>query len=75
LTEKIFLALDQSHHNSPLVATEAEADLVKTFTYRLDGTVLVSEAIFDYRHRSGKYEAGTQIVSVWKYRRVEPNSR
>ena len=52
LTKKKFYASDSKYGHE--VVTEAEAALVDTFTWRLKGSTLVSEVVFDYRRIYGK---------------------
>lgn len=61
---------NQSGHE---VRTEAEADLVDTFTWSLDGPILVFKTIFDYKHRYYNHAPGRDL-RVMKYRRVGPGS-
>ncbi len=51
------------------VATADQADLVDTFTWRLDGSILVFETIFDYKHQYYSHPPGKD-VRIMKYRRV-----
>ena len=52
------------------VETASEADLVDTFTWRLDGQILVSETDFDYRRPYGNHGPGRDL-RIMKYRRVQ----
>ena len=53
------------------VNTEAEADLVDTLTWRLDGPILIFETTFRYQRRYGNHPPGTDFRTI-KYRRVSP---
>jgi beta-lactam-binding protein with PASTA domain len=59
---------DKSGHE---VATAAEADLVDTLTCRIDGSNLVYETVFEYRHQYFNHPPGRE-VRVMTYRRVGP---
>ena len=52
------------------VANEEQADLVDTFTWRLEGSDLVFETIFDYRHEYFNHPTG-RSVRVMRYERVQ----
>jgi hypothetical protein len=53
------------------VATAGQADLVDTFTWRVEGSTLVFETIFDYRHPYSNHQPGKD-VRVMSYRRIAP---
>jgi beta-lactam-binding protein with PASTA domain len=53
------------------VATAAEADLVDTLRWRIEGSTLVYEAIFDYKHEYSNHPPGKD-VRVMSYRRGAP---
>jgi hypothetical protein len=59
---------DKSGHD---VATAAQADLVDTFTCRVEGSTLMYETIFDYRHQYYNHPPGRD-VRVMSYRRIAP---
>jgi hypothetical protein len=59
----------QDGQNWHLVANEAEAALVDTFTWRLEGPVLVWETTFNYKVPSPKHPMGTDL-RILRYRRV-----
>jgi len=59
------------NQNGHEVRTEAQADLVDTFTWSLDGPILVFKTIFDYRHPYYNHAPGREL-RVMKYRRIEP---
>ncbi len=50
------------------VATADQADLVDTFTYRIDGSTLIFETLFDTRRPYGGDPVGKKL-RIWKYRR------
>ena len=50
------------------VATADQADLVDTFTYRIDGNTLVFQTLFDTRKPYGGDPVGKKL-RIWKYRR------
>lgn len=54
------------------VATEDQADIVQTTTLRVNGSILVSELITDYKRQFGGHPPGSKDVYICKYRRVTP---
>ena len=69
VTYQTFAAHDDKYGH--LVATEGEADLVDTFTWRLEGSILVFETIFNYRNPYYNHPRGTDL-RIMKYRRISP---
>ena len=54
-----------------VVPTESQADLVDTTTWRLQGSMLICEATFNYKRQYYQHQPGTDLRVV-KYRRVSP---
>jgi len=52
------------------VETASQADLIDTFTWRLDGSILVFVTVFDYRRAYGNHGPGRD-QRIMKYRRVQ----
>ena len=67
VTHKSFYAGDDKYGHQ--VATEAEADLVNTRTWRIEGSTLVLEGISDYKRRYVNHPPGTDMI-ILKYRRT-----
>jgi len=63
-----YAAHDNTHGHE--VPSAAEADLIDTLTWRLEGSVLVFETTFEYKHTYGNHAPGT-ISRVMKYRRID----
>ncbi len=53
------------------VANQGQADLVDTFTWRIEGATLVFETTFNYKAQYGNHPPGTEF-RIMKYRRVTP---
>jgi beta-lactam-binding protein with PASTA domain len=66
VTYKQFYAGPSPGHS---VQTEAEADLVDTFTCKVEGDLLLFETKFAYKRPYGGHPPGTD-VRIFKYRRV-----
>jgi hypothetical protein len=62
-----FSAHDNQHGHA--VATADQADLVDTLTWKIEGSVLVFETVFDYRRQYFNDPPGKK-VRIMKYRRV-----
>jgi hypothetical protein len=71
VTYKSFFAQDSQHPNGHPVENEAEAALVDTLTWRLEGSILVFETAFNYKARYGNHPICTDLV-ILRYRRVSP---
>ncbi|HKM86720.1 MAG TPA: toll/interleukin-1 receptor domain-containing protein [Terriglobales bacterium] len=69
VTYKTFHAQDGQRRHT--VENEAEAALVDTFTWRLDGSILVWETTFNYTAPYGGHPIGTDL-RIMRYRRVAP---
>jgi hypothetical protein len=69
---KLFFA-QSGQNKAHEVKTEAEADLVDTLTWSLDGPTLVYRATFHYKRQYFNHPPGTD-VRVGRYRRVGPGS-
>ena len=67
VTYKEFWASDNRYGHA--VQNEAEAALVDTLTWRIDGSTLVFETTFNYRTQYFAHPPGTD-VRIMKYRRV-----
>src|SRR5262249_5195735 len=51
------------------VPSAAQADLIDTLKWRIEGLILVFETTFEYKHTYGNHAPGT-ISRVMKYRRI-----
>jgi len=51
------------------VPSAAQADLIDTLEWRIEGSILVFETTFEYKHTYGNHPPGT-ISRVMKYRRI-----
>ena len=71
ITYQTYAAHDDKYGHD--VAAAGQADLVDTFTWRLDGSILVFETIFDYKHQYYSHPPGKD-VRIMKYRRVNPSA-
>ncbi len=69
LTYKQFYARDGQHGHK--VETQDQADLIDTFSWRIEGSVLVFETVFDYRTPNYGHPVG-KLVRIMEYRRVTP---
>ena len=69
VTYQMFFAHDDKYGHE--VATEDEADLVDTLTWRVEGSILVFETVFDYRRQYFGHPAGKDLRII-RYRRVAP---
>ena len=69
LTYQEFYAHDEQHGHK--VGTQNQADLIDTLTWRIKGSMLVFETVFDYRAPYYGHPAGKE-VRVMEYRRVTP---
>lgn len=63
---KYFASDDRSGHAVP---SEDQADLIDSFTFRLQGSILVRETKFDYRRQYGNHQPGTDL-RIMKYQRI-----
>jgi hypothetical protein len=66
---QMFLAHDSEHGHE--VSTAAEADLIQTYTWRVDGQFLMQEAIYYYKNQYFGHPQGKDVRIV-KLRRVSP---
>jgi hypothetical protein len=69
VTYQAFYAHDAQYGHS--VGTEDQADLIDTFTWRVEGSNLVFETTFDYKAPYGGHPVG-KVIRIMKYRRVAP---
>lgn len=69
LTYQEFYAHDEQHGHK--VEAQNQADLIDTLTWRIKGSMLVFETVFDYRAPYYGHPAG-KVVRVMEYRRVTP---
>jgi hypothetical protein len=63
-----YAAHDNAHGHG--VESAAQADLIDTFTWRIEGSVLVFETTFQYKHTYGNHPPGTDF-RVMKYRLID----
>jgi len=63
-----YAAHDNAHGHE--VPSAAEADLIDTLTWRLEGSVLIFETTFEYKHTYNSHLPGTDL-RVITYRRID----
>lgn len=69
ITYQVYYAHGQEH--SYQVQTSDRADLIDTFTLRVDGPMLIEEVVLDFQNTNFGHPPGKQ-VHIREYRRVEP---
>ncbi|HXX45932.1 MAG TPA: adenylate/guanylate cyclase domain-containing protein [Candidatus Acidoferrales bacterium] len=69
LTYQEFYAHDERYGHR--VETPDQADLIDTLTWRIKGSMLVFETVFDYRAPYNGHPVG-KLVRIMEYRRVTP---
>jgi class 3 adenylate cyclase len=69
LTYQQFYARDGQHGHK--VETQNQADLIDTFSWRIEGSMLVFETVFDYTTPNYGHPVG-KLVRIMEYRRVTP---
>jgi hypothetical protein len=62
-----YAAHDNAHGHE--VPSAAQADLIDTLTWRIEGSILVIETTFEYKHTYGKHSPGTDF-RVMRYRLI-----
>jgi len=69
LTYQQFFAHDEQHGHK--VETQNQADLIDTLNWRIEGSMLVFETVFDYTTPNYGHPVG-KVVRIMQYRRVTP---
>ena len=62
-----YAAHDNAHGHE--VTSAAQADLIDTLTWRIEGSILVFETTFEYKHTYGKHSPGTDL-RVMRFRLI-----